>query len=117
MARRRFYRRGFLNNPGQQSIALYLAEARHRLMTIRHGSHKGEKYIDLTAELTLGDCNRQITLEFGVDSDNNWDQINNVAHKARVLREVVNGFLDTVDEGVERVRRFKINDDIAEGRL
>lgn len=117
MARRpkrlRFYRRGFLNHPGHQSIALYLAEA-----STSHGTHKeivrnGEvirpasDYTDLEAALTLGDCNRQITLEFSTHSGADGADIGNVQHKTDVLRKQVNDFCDIVEAGLEQVRATK----------
>ncbi len=117
MARRpkrlRLLRRGFLNHPGHQSIALYLAE-----LETSHGTHKevirdgrlirpARDFTDLEAALTLGDCNRQITLEFSTHSGADGSEIGNVQHKTDLLRKIVNEFCDRVDEGLEQVRTTK----------
>lgn len=119
MARRpkrlKLYRRGFLNHPGYQSIALYLADldTEHGTLNAIKDRTTGEvtrpalSYTDLNAGLTLGDCNRQITLEFSVGSQADGGEIGNIQHKADLLREIVNEFCDKVDEGLEQVRTAK----------
>jgi hypothetical protein len=117
MARRpkrlRLLRRGFFNHPGHQSIALYLAEAETQHGTVKELIKDGRlvrpaiDYTDLEAALTLGDCNRQITLEFSTHSRAAGSEIGNVQHKADLLRKIVNEFCDTVDQGLEQVRATK----------
>ncbi len=122
MARRRqkvirLLRRGFLNHPGHQSIALYLAELETEHGTLKEIVRNGEvvrpasDFTDLSAALTLGDCNRQITLEFSTGSQSDGSDIGNVQHKADLLRKIVNEFCDKVDEGLEQVRRTKFSDE------
>jgi hypothetical protein len=105
MARRiKFYRRLFLNRPHHQSIALGLADLKGY-----HGwSPKRGPWSSVDAGLTLGDCGRQITLEFSARSDDNIDEILNVSYKSHVLRKLVNDFLDKVDESVEQI--FDVRD-------
>lgn len=105
------YRRGFLNHARYQSIALYLAEASTRLET-KYRSQ--DEYVELDAALTLGDCNRQITLDFNTDSTRESGEIGNVQHKNDLLRKIVNEFCDAVDEGLNQVRDKKWSGEDAE---
>jgi hypothetical protein len=120
MARRRprtirLYRRGFLNHPGHHSIALYLAELETEHGTLKEIRDRAtgavtrpeQDFADLNAALTIGDCNRQIVLDFNTSSQSDGSAIGNVQHKADTLRKIVNEFCDKVDEGLEQVRRAK----------
>lgn len=46
------------------------------------------------ASLSIGDCSRSITLDFNIYSPEDKKKI---VHKAKVFREVINNFLDTVE--------------------
>lgn len=50
------------------------------------------------AELIIGDCNRQITLDFSIW---NPEDVANVQHKAQILRRVMNTVLDHVEAMAE----------------
>ena len=123
MARRpkrlKVYRRGFFNHPHHQSIALYLADGE-----TEHGTQKelrdkvtdevtrpAKDWTDLNAGLTLGDCNRQITLEFNVSSMDEGADIGNIQHKADTLRKIVTEFCDFIDDGLQQVRAAKFKGD------
>lgn len=89
-----YYKRAFLNKPKFESVGLILAEA----------AMDGR---DLSADLTIGDCTRQITLAFSVwrrgpRDEEYYDarEIANIRHKSAVLRQTVNDFLDRVEEGL-----------------
>jgi hypothetical protein len=90
---KRFYKRTFLNKPRHESTGLILADA---YLTDN----------ELAADLTIGDCSRQVTLAFSV-----WvgrekiepGDVANVRHKSAVLRKTVNEFLDAVEEGLQEL--------------
>jgi hypothetical protein len=98
--RKLFYRRAFLNKPGFQSTGLILAD-------VRVG--RGADDIDLDAGLTIGDCGRQVSLDFGLwfgrgeHRKVNRGELANVRHKTATLRKAVNDFCDAVELGCDMV--------------
>ena len=86
-----YYVREFLNKPGYESIGLILAAVSMTEWTDKTGKVSKE----ISADLTLGDCSRQISLDFclyGTDPKKE-----NVQYKSALLRKTINDFLDAVD--------------------
>lgn len=94
MATSRFYRRRFLNRPGFQAGAYALANCH---VITRRGKNNGRA---VEADLTIADCSRVVTLELCAYSE---ADARNSLHKARLLRSIVNGFTDAVEEAVAEV--------------
>lgn len=91
--RKLFYRRAFLNKPGFESTGMILASARL------------DDVGDLNADLIIGDCSRQVSLDFCLNPSyvSTLDvkgEIANLRHKADELRKTVNDFLDGVEVGL-----------------
>lgn len=91
MAFRRFYRRTFLNKRGHHAGAYVLADVSlERGMVSDDGT-------DVCAHLTVADCARTAVLQFDV---HDRDTAANALHKARVLKTVVDGFVDALELAV-----------------
>lgn len=97
-----YYRRTFLNKPRYESIGLVLAD-----VVRRSQADSSRPYLTCDADLTIGDCSRQITLNFWANSTDSLADIANIEYKSQLLRTVINDFLDVVDEQVADVRQFK----------
>ena len=99
MPRKLYYRRVFLNKPGYESIGLALGEVRMDVSG------------DMDADLTIGDCGRQATLNFsiywgrGEHRKVDHKDIANLRHKSAELRKVVNEFLDAVEAGLDIIEK------------
>jgi hypothetical protein len=98
-----FYRRQFLNEEGHHSVAAVLAE-------IKEGDDdKG--YLDFGATLQIADCNRSITLDFGVFGTTRTakerkelrSNLDNARLKAARLRTAVNDFISGLETELDRV--------------
>ena len=92
MASLSFYRRCFLNRRGQHGGAFVLADLHL------------EKYVaddqplhDVAAFVTIADCSRVVSLDFDVHT---VVDAQNALHKARVLRRVINEFVDALERAV-----------------
>lgn len=98
-----FYRREFLNEEGHHGLAAVLAE-------IKEGD-QNEDYVDFGATLQISDCNRSVTLDFGVfgTANNARDleilraDLANAYEKAMRLMNTVDLFMDALEEGLTKV--------------
>ncbi|AKU17483.1 hypothetical protein [Luteipulveratus mongoliensis] len=91
---RLYYRRRFLNRRGHHAGAYAIAQV--DLKRARGADPDEPTRVD--ADLHLADCHRMVTLDFYADDR---DSARNALHKARLLREIVNGFVDAFEEAVE----------------
>ena len=96
MATGRFYRRRFLNRRGHHAGAYVIAD----VQVCRSG--RGTAGSEVEADLTIADCNRIARLDFSA-----WDEasMRNALHKARLLREVVDDFVDALMAAADEWRR------------
>lgn len=104
-ARTRHYSRIFLNVEGHHGLAAVLAE-------VKDGDDSAD-YLDFSATFEISDCNRTVSLDFGVyggtSTQENRDELRadlvNAREKARRLVAELNEFvgaLDTALDGVEQ---------------
>ncbi len=93
MASIRYYRRRFLNRRGHHAGAYVLADV--HLERFPSGDSSA---IEVCASLTVADCGRVATLDFNMPDARSAA---NALHKARLLREVVEGFVAALEECVE----------------
>jgi predicted Zn-dependent protease len=91
MAFRRFYRRTFLNKRGHHAGAYVLAD-----VSLERGMLSDDG-TDVCAQLTVADCGRITQLDFDV---HDRDTAANALHKARVLKTVVDRFVDALESAV-----------------
>lgn len=87
----RFYRRRFLNRRGHHAGAYVIAAVHSDPAPSDTGRRR------LSAYLTIGDCGRVVTLDFDVCD---LPTAHNALHKARLLRDVVDGFVAAVEAAV-----------------
>jgi hypothetical protein len=100
---RRLYIREFLNNEGHHGLGAVLAE-------INDGD-ESEDFLDFGASLTINDCNRSISLDFGVygqttteeDRDQLRKDLENARAKADRLKGAVYLFIQKLDEALSDV--------------
>ena len=102
---RDFYVRKFLNRPKFHSTAMVLGGVQVRLESFRKSK---PAQVAMEADLTLSDCDRQITLDFHLWVDADLAAVANARHKSRVLRESVNGFLNAVDVALDLIEADRI---------
>jgi len=88
----RFYRRSFLNRRGHHRGAYIIASSEIDSDTDR----AGRAWIDAT--LTISDCDRVVSLDFWVDRPSDAA---NALHKARLLRDIVGAFTESLETSVE----------------
>lgn len=105
---RRFFCRKFLNRPGHHSIGLIHAWVRYTETEHTYAKQTvPTPSAAIDASLTIGDCQRSVTLDFDFDlstARGNTDKIDhsdlasvrNVRHKAKLLRDEINKFCETV---------------------
>lgn len=99
MTTKRFYRRRFLNQRGFHAGAYVLADCRVETFRPRGGPPR----YDVCADLTVADCGRIVTLEFGVHSESS---ARNALHKAKLLRDVIIDFTEALEAAVEEWREL-----------
>lgn len=95
MVYRRFYRRRFLNRRGHHAGAYALAD-----VSLEHLFRTRERDREVAAGLTVADCGRVVTLDFDA-----YDRATarNALHKARVLKEVVDGFVEALERATDEL--------------
>lgn len=91
MARSLFYRRRFLNRRGHHAGAYVVAD-----VELARSSREDKPHI--YADLTIADCNRVASLDFSVTQDRS---VTNVLHKARLLKDVLDGFVVALETAIE----------------
>lgn len=91
MAFRRFYRRTFLNKRSHHAGAYVLADVSLELGML------SDDGTDVCAWLTVSDCSRTTQLQFDA---HDRATAANALHKARVLKTVVDGFVDALERAV-----------------
>jgi hypothetical protein len=94
--RRLYYRRSFLNRPGHHAGAYVIAD-----VTLQRGTSGG---LTVDGDLTIADCARVTSLDFYVASDASAAERRNALHKARVLRDVVNDFVEAFEAALAEAR-------------
>jgi hypothetical protein len=99
MTTQRFYRRRFLNRRGFHAGAYVLADC--QVETFRRPNAAPQHSID--ADLTIADCGRVVTIDFCVSNE---AAARNALHKARLLREVVVDFTESLEAAVEEWREL-----------
>ncbi|HAM45203.1 MAG TPA: hypothetical protein DCM67_09335 [Propionibacteriaceae bacterium] len=90
MASTRYYRRRFLNRRGYHAGAYVIADVHLE----RFGSG-ASRNVEVCASLTIADCGRVTTLDFDMPDARSTA---NALYKARLLQEVVNGFVAALEE-------------------
>ena len=97
---RKFYTRKFLNRPRYHSTALVLAGVE---VTRSPTKRVPNPVVDVSAEMTISDCDRQITLDLNAwgSGDQAWGNLRNAQFKSRAFRKAINDFLDATDRGHE----------------
>jgi hypothetical protein len=101
----RHYSRQFLNNEGHHGLAAVLTE-------ITDGD-KSDTYLDFSASVTVSDCNRTVTLDFGVyggttskkDRAELRADLENARAKAALLKAELDAFTASLDEALGDVER------------
>lgn len=93
MAFRRFYRRTFLNLRGHHTGAYALAD-----VVVEPGYPADEHDKRVSAQLSIADCGRVVTLDFDVDSPSS---ARNALHKARLLRDMTDRFTEALERAVQ----------------
>jgi hypothetical protein len=93
MGAKPFYRRRFLNRRGHHAGAYVLAECK---------VEKYPKRSEIEAYVTIADCSRQVTLDFGCATK---AEISNALRKAALLRDV---FADVAWEIEQRVDELRV---------
>lgn len=93
MASLRFYRRTFLNKRGHHAGAYVIAEG-----IVEPGFHTDDGKLEVSAALTVADCSRIVTLDFDAHDS---ASARNALHKARLLKVVVDGFVDALERAVD----------------
>ena len=86
---RKTHHRKFLNKDTGMAAVEYTVECEEYE---NKRSKKTER--NVTADLTLSDCNRQITLDFGVWGSDPKGHVKSRREKVRILEEAVIAFLD-----------------------
>lgn len=92
MAFRRFYRRTFLNRRGHHAGAYALAD-----FTVEPGYTDDEQAKRVSAQLTIADCGRVVTLDLDADTP---AEARNALHKARLLRDILDQSVDALERAV-----------------
>ena len=98
----RFYSRRFLNKRRYHGGAYIIAE-----VTTTTNKDKDGEWTSLDGRLTISDCSRVVTLDFdywegGLSSLNQNDK-DNLRFKVKNLREVVDGFCDSLEAAIEEL--------------
>jgi hypothetical protein len=92
MASLTFYRRCFLNRRGHHDGAFILADVHPESYV-----SDGHPALDVCAHVTIADCSRVVSLDFDVHT---MAEANNALHKARILRRVINEFVDALERAI-----------------
>lgn len=92
MASLTFYRRYFLNRRGHHGGAFILADVHSENYV-----SDGHPLQDVCAFVTIADCSRVVSLDFDVHT---MADVQNALHKARVLRQVINDFVDALERAL-----------------
>lgn len=95
MATKSYVKRTFLNKDRTAKAFIIADAGKMRSHTYRDGSAASS----LEATLCIGDCVRNVTLDFNIYDPKDKA---NVLHKARIFREVINNFLDTVEAEADK---------------
>ncbi|MER5754396.1 hypothetical protein [Streptomyces sp. NPDC002088] len=101
----RHYSRRFLNNEGHHGLAAVLAE-------VKDGDDRDE-YLDFGATFEISDCNRTVTLDFGVygatgTPDERTElrgDLENARAKALRLKAELDAFVGVLDEALDGVEK------------
>jgi len=88
----KLYRRKWLNRARHQSSAHVIVKIEPRLEKWRK---ENPRTVD--GEMRLADCNRMIDLDFNMDAGDKGEA-DNVLYKAHMLKELVNEFVDKLDD-------------------
>ena len=93
-----YFKRQFLNTEADGGVAFVKAR-------VGEGSVDGNGYANLDAELTISDCNRQITLDFSVYGSRERldEEIENIRTKLRRLRTTLAAFDRALTDQLERI--------------
>lgn len=94
-----FYIRRWLNKERHHAGAHVIAEVRVR--TWKGHDKEKKKYVSVDADLTIADCNRTVTLDFGAYGDSFDRDKKNVRYKVNTLRHSINQFLDAVEQAYD----------------
>lgn len=92
---KRFYRRRFLNRRGYHAGAYVIADVEIETFVSKAGPRT-----EIAAALTVADCGRIATLDFDV---RDATAVSNALHKARLLRDIVDGFTEALEAAVAKV--------------
>lgn len=92
---KRFYRRRFLNRRGYHAGAYVIAD-----VDIETFESEAGPRTEIAASLTVADCGRIATLDFDV---HDAKAVGNALHKARLLRDVVDGFTEALEAAILKV--------------
>jgi hypothetical protein len=101
----RHYSRQFLNNEGHHGLAAVLAE-------VKDGD-TSDDYLDFGALFEVSDCNRTVSLDFGVygslgsedDRAELRDALENAKAKAARLKAELDAFVGALEAGLEGVEK------------
>jgi hypothetical protein len=101
----RHYSRKFLNNEGHHGLAAVLTE-------VTDGD-KSDTYLDFSASMTVSDCNRTVTLDFGVyggttskkDRAELRANLENARAKAALLKAELDAFVGALDDALGDVEQ------------
>jgi hypothetical protein len=99
------YSRQFLNNEGHHGLAAVLTEVT--------AGDKSDTYLDFSASVTVSDCNRTVTLDFGVyggttskkDRAGLRSEMENARAKAALLKAELDAFVGALDEALGDVEK------------
>jgi DNA-binding XRE family transcriptional regulator len=99
-AQPRHYSRQFLNEPGHHGLAAVLTEV--------NDGDTDSTFLDFGASVTISDCNRTVTLDFGVYGGTGTDKdraelrasLKNARAKAALLQAELNAFVGALDEAL-----------------
>lgn len=91
MSAPRFYRRRFLNKRGHHAGAYVIASIEFER------SYRDDGHDVVDAHLTIADCGRVATLDFDAYTT---AEARNSLYKARLLRIVVDGFVDSLERAI-----------------
>ncbi|MFE2099547.1 hypothetical protein [Streptomyces sp. NPDC059468] len=96
----RHYSRRFLNNEGHHGLAAVLTEV--------NDGDTDSAFLDFGASVTISDCNRTVTLDFGVYGGTTSDKdraelradLKNARAKAALLKAELDAFVGALDEAL-----------------
>lgn len=92
MSKNSYYRRRFLNKRGHHAGAYVIAS-----VELDRRRHCDVDHDVVDATLTIADCGRITTLDFDAYTE---VEARNALYKARLLRDVVDGFVRSLEETV-----------------